>query len=125
MKERSLQTRVFVFGSLLAISITFTAVASAFAHGKIVVANRASRSLSVIDVKTDTVIGTYPLPDNGEPMYVVYSPAHNRVFVGDRANDRVVVFNRHNFSIETTVPTGDGVWHMWGDPTERATVGGQ
>lgn len=119
MKIRSLPIRMFVFAALLACGLVLTTVASAFAHGKIVVANRASRSLSVIAVKTDMVIGTYPLPDSGEPMYVVSLPRRNRVFVGDRANNRVVVFNRRNFSVETTVPAGGGVFHMWADPTER------
>ena len=119
MRNRSLPTPVFIVVMLLTLGLAFTAVASAFAHGKIVVANRVSKSISVIDVKTDTVTGTYPLPDDGEPMYVVASPGRNRVFVGDRVNDRVVVFRRHDFSVETTVPAGDGVFHMWGDSTKR------
>ena len=119
MKTRSLPIRTFVFAALLACGLVLTDIATAFAHGKIVVANRASLSLSVIDVRTDRIIGTYPLPDNGEPMYVVSSSRRNRVFVGDRANNRVVVFNRRNFRVETTVPAGNGVFHMWADPTER------
>jgi YVTN family beta-propeller protein len=119
MKNRSLLTRIFVFATLLTLSMALTSVASAFAQGTVVVANRGSKSISVIDVKSDTVIGTYPLPDNGEPMYIVSSPRRKRVFVGDRANDWVVVFRRRDFSVETTVPAGDGVFHMWADPTER------
>lgn len=86
--------------------------------GKIVVANRGSGSISVIDANTDSLVGTFDLPagDNQpEPMYVVDGRAKNRVFVGDRANDRVVVFNAQDFSVETTVPTGRGVFHMWSD----------
>jgi YVTN family beta-propeller protein len=119
MKKRILKARLFTIAGMLAIVTTLADVSAAFAGGKIVVANRGSASISVIDVKTDSVIGTHPLPDNGEPMYVVFSPRRNRVFVGDRANDRVVVFNRHDFSVETSVPVGDGVWHMWSDPTEQ------
>ena len=65
--------------------------------GNMVIANRASGSISVIDVKTDQVTGTYDLPDSGEPMYVVYSRKAHRLFVGDRANNRVVVFNPDDF----------------------------
>jgi DNA-binding beta-propeller fold protein YncE len=77
-----------------------------------VVADRGSASITVIDVKSDTPT-TFAVPDNGEPMYVAYSATYNRVFVGDRANDRVVVFSADDFSIETTVATGAGVFHMW------------
>lgn len=88
------------------------------ASGKIVVANRASGSISVIDVHTDEVIGTYALPagENApEPMYVVFTRVGNRVFVGDRANDRVVVFRARDFSVEDVIPAGAGVFHMWAD----------
>jgi hypothetical protein len=45
-------------------------------------------------------------------MYVVYSPFRHRVFVGDRANDRVVVFRARDFSVETSVAVGAGVFHI-------------
>ena len=118
MNIYSIKTRVFILHGVLVLATILTTASLALAQGQIVVANRVSRSLSVIDVRTDSVVGTYPLPANGEPMYVV-SSGENRVFVGDRANDRVVVFNRHDFSVEASVPVGDGVWHMWSDPTER------
>lgn len=66
MRNRNLPTRAVVFATLLTLGMALTAVASAFAHGKIVVANRVAKSISVIDVKTDTVTGTYPLPNSGE-----------------------------------------------------------
>ncbi len=50
-------------------------------------------------------------------MYVVYS--RDRVFVGDRANNRIAVFNPRTFAVETTVPAGAGIWHMWADPFDR------
>lgn len=86
-------------------------------EGKIVVANRASGSISVIDTASDTLLGTFALPGENpaEPMYVVYTLAGDRVFVGDRANDQVVVFDPDDFSVETTVPAGEGVFHMWAD----------
>jgi len=108
-----------VFVSLLATATILTTTSSTFAHGKIVVTNRGSASISVIDVKTDTITGTYALPDNGEPMYVVHSSAYRRMFVGDRTNDRVVVFDDEDFEIQTTISTGDGVFHMWGDPSAK------
>lgn len=88
------------------------------APGKVVVANRASGTISVINSQTDQLIGTYDLPagDNTpEPMYVVYTRTGNHVFVGDRANNRVVVFSARDFSVEGVVPAGAGVFHMWAD----------
>jgi DNA-binding beta-propeller fold protein YncE len=53
-----------------------------------------------------------------EPMYVVYAPSQQRVFVGDRANDRVVAFDARTFEVDGIAPAGAGVFHMWGS---RAT----
>jgi DNA-binding beta-propeller fold protein YncE len=87
--------------------------------GKAVVANRGSGTISVISTVKDEIVGTYDLPageNTPEPMYVVYVPAKHRVFVGDRANNRVVVFRAHDFSVEGTVEAGAGLFHMWADP---------
>ena len=89
-------------------------------QGKIVIANRASGTISVIDAHSDTLIGTFALPagpNAPEPMYVVHS--RKRVFVGDRANSRVAVFDSRSFAVEGTIPAGAGVFHMWGDPLDR------
>ena len=86
--------------------------------GNIVVTNRSSGSISVIDTKIDEVTGTYQLPagpNNPEPMYVVFDKRSQRAFVGDRANNQVVVFRATDFSVETTIPVGQGVFHMWAD----------
>jgi DNA-binding beta-propeller fold protein YncE len=88
-------------------------------HGKVVIANRGSGSISVIRVSTDEVMATLPLPPGdaaSEPMYVYYDIATDRVFVGDRGNDRVVAFDADTFEVEGEAPAGDGVFHMWGNP---------
>jgi YVTN family beta-propeller protein len=92
--------------------------ADASDSGKVVVANRASGTISVIDTHTDELLGTYDLPageNDPEPMYVVFTRTGNRVFVGDRANDQIVVFRARDFSVETVIPAGEGVFHMWAD----------
>lgn len=92
------------------------------ASGQIVVANRASGSISVINVSNDEVRGTFALPagpNPPEPMYVVFVRQAQRVFVGDRANSRVVVYDVFNYNVEATVPTGAGVFHMWADPAGK------
>ena len=89
--------------------------------GTIVVANRLSGSLSIIDVATDSVMTlTMPAGDKTpEPMYVVHSRTAKRVFVGDRANNRVVAFDDQDWSVEGTVAAGSGVFHMWADPQDN------
>jgi YVTN family beta-propeller protein len=85
----------------------------------IVIANRASGTISVINTYTDEVTGTYDLPmgtNTPEPMYVVFVKQSQRVFVGDRANNQVVVFSAMDYSVETTISVGQGVFHMWADP---------
>jgi DNA-binding beta-propeller fold protein YncE len=87
-------------------------------RGAIVVANRASGSISVINSRTAELIETIDLPqDDGdatpEPMYVSQVRHLRRLFVGDRANSRVVVYNSRNFEVIGTVSAGQGVFHMW------------
>jgi YVTN family beta-propeller protein len=89
-------------------------------RGRVVVANRGSGTITVIDAHSGAVAATIQLPGpSPEPMYVVDVPAMNRVFVGDRANDRVVAFDSRTFEVEGTVPTAPGIWHMWVDPQSR------
>jgi DNA-binding beta-propeller fold protein YncE len=114
-----------VFGCCAALLTTIKAPAAPLvgSQGGIVVANRGAGSISVIDVLTSGV-NHIPLPRSTgeplpEPMYVNYSAIHDVVLVGDRANDRVVAFNAFDYSVRTTIPTGDGIWHMWGDDTRN------
>jgi len=120
---------LFLFSTTMFVS---TGIAGEYSHykqhkkskdrGHMVIANRASGSISVIDVRTDKVRSTITLPvsDNPpEPMYVVHSPRADRVFVGDRANNRIVVFDDNNFEYETSVPAGNGVFHMWADQNDE------
>jgi DNA-binding beta-propeller fold protein YncE len=114
------RNRRFLFLAVLALVLPadgrLSAQEQGFDEGKIVVANRASGDLSIIDVATDQVqkVG---LPANGtqpEPMYVVYSAG--RVLVGDRANNRVVALDPRTFRVVGMAPTAAGVWHMGADP---------
>jgi YVTN family beta-propeller protein len=120
--KRSLFIVLFsALAALLLISGSALAQGASPHGGKVVVANRNSGSISVIDTATDTVLDTITLPGSNpaEPMYVVYSKFGDRVFVGDRANDQVVVFDADDFSVVGTVPTGSGVFHMWADSRGR------
>ncbi len=104
----------------LVLSLLATVGEAAPKAGKVVVANRASGTISVISA-SDRSVETYELPSGGstpEPMYVFYSPIGKQVFVGDRGNDRVVAFDADTFDVVGTAATGSGVFHMWGS---RAT----
>jgi YVTN family beta-propeller protein len=89
---------------------------------EVVVANRASGTISVLDAATAAVVETVALPagaNPAEPMYVAASTSGDRVFVGDRGNDRVVVFDAADWSVVGTVPAGAGVFHMWSGSGDR------
>lgn len=90
-------------------------------RGSIVVANRGSGTISVIDSHTATLTSTVDLPQSEgdnfpEPMYVVHVGRYGLVFVGDRANNRVVAFDDGTYEVAGTVACGAGVFHMWADP---------
>ena len=124
MKKSSSSGALVIFLVTIVLSLLLSGFASPGAgaqraRGRVVVANRGSGTISVIDAQSDGLNGTYDLPsgpNQPEPMYVVHTSASNRVFVGDRANNRVVVFSAQDFSVEATVDTGEGVFHMWADP---------
>ena len=114
-------------GSLALLLATTLSIASegndvAGGAGKIVVADRGSGTLTVISARTDEVVATLEMPagdDAPEPMYVYYTPIGNRFFVGDRGNDRVVAYNARTLEVDTVVPAGAGVFHMWGNTVNK------
>jgi YVTN family beta-propeller protein len=81
---------------------------------KVVVANRGGGSVSFIDAATNTITKTLSIP-NSEPMYVVYVPKTDKVYVGDRAGKKIHVINPENQQIENSITVGNGVFHMWAD----------
>jgi YVTN family beta-propeller protein len=81
---------------------------------KLAVANRVSSSVTFIDATTNTVTKTLSIP-NSDPMYVVYVPKTDKLYVGDRANKKIHVINPQNQQVETSINVGNGVFHMWAD----------
>ncbi|WP_346882895.1 YncE family protein [uncultured Algibacter sp.] len=80
----------------------------------VVVANRAGGSIIFIDAKKDAIIKTLSATDF-EPMYVVYVPNNDRIYVGDRTGNKVHVVNPETKEFESTIDVGNGVFHMWAD----------
>ncbi|MEM7204315.1 MAG: YncE family protein [Planctomycetota bacterium] len=98
----------------LLLTLSLTALATTAATQQVVVANRGSADITVIDTARLTVTRTVPLPPGAatpEPMYVV--AAAGEVLVGDRANNRIVRFDRRTYRVLGTVAVGTGVFHMW------------
>lgn len=90
--------------------------------GEIVVANRGSGDLSVIDANT-LAVNPVALPDAAEPMYVSHSKQNGTVLVGDRANNRVIALDDESYDVLGTVNVGEGVFHQWVDNRQLWVVG--
>jgi DNA-binding beta-propeller fold protein YncE len=88
----------------------------------VAVANRAAGSLSVINAQTGRLARTIDLPGSAEPMYVAHARDVHRVFVGDRAADRVLVLDDVTYRVLASVPTDRGVFHMWAGAGDQLWV---
>jgi len=80
----------------------------------VAVANRASANVSFINVADNSVASTLDIPGS-EPMYAVYVPSKDKLYVGDRANDKVLVINPSTRTVESSINVGVGIFHMWAD----------
>lgn len=78
----------------------------------VAVANKAAGSVSFINSQNNELIKTLSIP-NSEPMYVVYVAKNDRLYVGDRAGKKIDVINPASKTVETSIPVGTGVFHMW------------
>ena len=113
-----------LFLSLLSLGVSSTVQAASFKSDRVVVANRGSGTLSVIDSVTDTAttIDIHFAPQMGElrpePMYIFPIRSTNEIAVGDRANNRIVFFDRSNYEVTGKINTGNGVFHMQGSPND-------
>lgn len=82
----------------------------------VVVANRGSGSISFIDAVSANVLTTLTIAGS-EPMYAVYVPATDRIYVGDRAQNKVHVIDPATREVESSIDVGNGVFHMWAGGT--------
>lgn len=82
----------------------------------IIVANRGDGTISIINPDSLAVLDTVDLPaDTNPPVpgYAAYSETRDRLYVGDEANQRVVVFSGTTFSHITDLPAIGDVFHIW------------
>ena len=84
----------------------------------VAVANRASGTVSVLDAITGCLIETIdmpPGPNPAEPMYVNSTP-RGLVYVNDRANNRIAVFDStKQYELVKLIPCGKGAFHTGSD----------
>lgn len=101
--------------------------AKAYVPGRVIVANRTSGSLSIIDEKTGLLLknvpvaGKYAFARPPEPMYVNYVPSLNRILVNDRSNRQVIALDADSYRILNTAPVSAGSFHMWTDGAGKQT----
>jgi DNA-binding beta-propeller fold protein YncE len=113
-------------GLLILQALSFSAqAAKSYVPGRVIVANRTSGTLSIIDEKTSTLVknvtvaGKYARPP--EPMYVNYIANLNRLLVCDRSNNQIIALDAKNYRLINTVPMGKGAFHMWTDGVGKQT----
>ncbi|MDJ0678729.1 MAG: hypothetical protein QNJ18_02550 [Xenococcaceae cyanobacterium MO_167.B52] len=49
-------------------------------------------------------------------MYVSYIAKTHEIAINDRSNQRVVFYDANTFEVTSTVPTGQGSFHIWANP---------
>ncbi len=115
-----------LIGFLIFQAFSLTAeAAKSYVPGRIIVANRTSGTLSIIDEKTGTVVknvtvaGKYARPP--EPMYVNYIASLNRLMVCDRSNNQIIALDAKTYRLINTVPMERGAFHMWSDGVGKQT----
>lgn len=94
------------------------AMAEPSPDASVVVANRASGGISLIDADDLSVVN-YDLPGDAEPMYVSHDGKNGLVWVGDRASSTVVAIDDESFGVVASVPVGEGVFHQWLDESRN------
>jgi YVTN family beta-propeller protein len=85
----------------------------------VVVANKAGASITFINAKNDEVMKSLSIPGS-EPMYVVFVPRYDKLYVGDRQQKKIHVINPATQLVEQSISVGNGVFHMWADAVGKA-----
>ena len=80
----------------------------------VVIANRNAGSISFIDANTNKVLKTLSIP-GAAPMYVVYVPKKDKLYVGDVFGNKVHVIDPKTKEVENSINVGVGVFHMYAD----------
>jgi YVTN family beta-propeller protein len=85
--------------------------------GKIFVNNEGTNTIQVIDVKTMTVLASWPLAPCEGPTGIAYDRATNRIFSG--CGKTSVVVDATTGKVVAMIANGDGVDALGWDPAQR------
>lgn len=125
---KKLKTMLLLTGMLgLQLVCMSVEAAKPYVPGRVVVANRTSGTLSIIDEKTGQLLknvpvqGRYSFARPPEPMYVNYQDKLNRLLVNDRTNNQVIALDARDYHIINVVPIPAGAFHMWSDGVGKQT----
>lgn len=88
----------------------------------VVVSNRASGNVSFIDSNSNSVLKTLDIAGS-DPMYIVYVPSKDKIYVGDRKLNQVHIINPDTKTVENSINVGKGVFHMWANESQLWVVG--
>lgn len=80
----------------------------------VVTANRNSSDISFINANNNELLESLFI-EGSEPMYVVYVKQKDRLYVGDRASNKVHIINPNSRKVIGSINTGNGMFHMWAD----------
>lgn len=81
--------------------------------GAVGVCNRVGGTFSLVDHDTLETLAEQALPNGGQPMYFGLSPAKSEIWVGDRANNRLVIYKAVGCELiyDGYVETAAGLFH--------------
>ncbi len=108
----------FLLVAALLVTLASPATAKPDSSSLLVVANRGSGTVSVIDSGDSSAIDV-DLPGDAEPMYVSHDDRNGTVLVGDRASSSIVALDDTTFEIVGSVSVGAGVFHQWLDSSRN------
>lgn len=103
-----------ILGTLLVVACKDDDTPTAEFEEIVVTADRASGNVTFINAEDNSVLKTLDIASS-EPMYAVYVATTDKLYVGDRAQNRVYVIDPATQELEANILVGEGVFHMWAD----------
>ncbi len=88
----------------------------------VLVPNRNDSTLSILATPSGKLLKKISSEDTGfefEPMYASSLAKLKMIAVSDRLNSQLIFFDNRTFNFLGTVPTSDGLFHMWPGPEQN------
>ena len=107
--------------TLLSIAAT-TSLAFGLPDKYVVVPNRSDSTITLLSTPKGDVIQRVDATQVGqsfEPIYASSVPRYQTVAVSDRKNSQLLFFDNRDFRYLGSVPTSQGMFHMWPAPDQK------